>query len=484
MTGADRTAMIVKSDGKKMDGSSDGSSAGPSQPLASSELIDTGGGDDEVEVAAADMVEPEEVSLPEFSEKVHQVARLLAAIEPFDQQVWSLLIDPLAEIKDVRALSRALDSSGTGTQNAYQAVKQIARFLPLKNLLNISDQLVRKNRNFVVEITGFINSAKSNKPFETDSRQLAPLKRVLDHSVGALIRLECLKTNFRFSRELPDEYTKEGVTRYYEEALRSVTDMSDPEIRLQARQRADGDTNSLLEVFRADKFIKQMLETVRTYALAIQEAGGFKTAEDLKETIAEKPLEFQDVEASNETEVPADLLVSGGVGEVFDTMFSYVVTQAWAVMQPVHQPKATAARLREVLRELMVGSLVLEPEMRRHEEQPKIGLGVVCLEKVTGNPSLRDYYVRVHDNGKIAYREDFEDGNFVDLFELREYKPSRVHNAAKKQSDKGEGEELMMGRKYLCTAGRTDRLFEETPSDLLNGCIRAEGGGPKIFQIF
>ena len=87
-------------------------------------------------------------------------------------------------------------------------------------------------------------------------------------------------------------------------------------------------------------------------------------------------------------------------------------------------------------------------------------------------------------SGKILYLEDFEDGSYVDLFELREYKPSRVHNAAKKQADKGEAEELMTGRKYLCTAGRTDRLFEENPSDLLNCCIRAEGGGPKVFQVF
>jgi hypothetical protein len=45
-------------------------------------------------------------------------------------------------------------------------------------------------------------------------------------------------------------------------------------------------------------------------------------------------------------------------------------------------------------------------------------------------------------------------------------------------------EELQTGRKYLFPVGRTKKLFGSSPSELLNGCIRAEGGGPKVFPTF
>lgn len=93
-------------------------------------------------------------------------------------------------------------------------------------------------------------------------------------------------------------------------------------------------------------------------------------------------------------------------------------------------------------------------------------------------------YFRLRGNGGIAFLEDFEEGQYVDLFEMREYKPSRVHAAAKKQKETDGTEELQTGRKYLFSIGRTDKLFGETPNDLINGCIRAEGGGPKAFNVF
>ena len=53
-----------------------------------------------------------------------------------------------------------------------------------------------------------------------------------------------------------------------------------------------------------------------------------------------------------------------------------------------------------------------------------------------------------------------------------------------KKKDKDGTEELQTGRKYLFTIGRTDKLFGDTPNDLINGCIRADGGGPKAFNVF
>ena len=97
---------------------------------------------------------------------------------------------------------------------------------------------------------------------------------------------------------------------------------------------------------------------------------------------------------------------------------------------------------------------------------------------------MKEYYVRVRSSGAIAFLEHFEDGKHVDLFEMREYKPSRVHAAAQKEKDEDGTEELLTGRKYLFTIGRTKKLFSDTPNDLINGCIRDEGGRPKVFNIF
>jgi hypothetical protein len=116
---------------------------------------------------------------------------------------------------------------------------------------------------------------------------------------------------------------------------------------------------------------------------------------------------------------------------------------------------------------------------------------VASLDKVTGNPSLISYYVRLRDDGRVAYLEEFEDGTFVDVFELKEHKPmygpSPSEKAEKEERiHEEEGEEAQGGdrphkRKYLFTVGRTNRLFATTPSDLINGCIKGSGGTPRIW---
>jgi hypothetical protein len=240
----------------------------------------------------------------------------------------------------------------------------------------------------------------------------------------------------------------------------------------------------MLKYFRAEKFVEKLVQTAREYMSGLQAEGCTKGLAELKAAFAGKALHFEDVEQATAEPVPAELLVSEGLGEVFDEAYRYVLTQAWAAMQPIHEPEKVAVRLKEMLREVLVGSMVFTPEMRRHQERPAFALQVVSLDKVTGNVNLKDFYVRVSDDGQIAYVEGFEEGEYVDLFELREYKPSRVHAAAKKKEEEEGVEELQTGRKYLFSVGRTKKLFGDSPSELLNGCIRAEGGGPKVFPIF
>ena len=249
-----------------------------------------------VDVAATDMVEPEDVSLPELSDKAHEIGKLLAALEPNDQQAWGLLIDPHAHIHSPWALARQICSIGTGPEKAYADIKQIARYMKLKDLLNTSNHTVRRDRNFAIELRTCINSLNNHRKFDSNSPQLAPLGRILDHAAAALMRLEALKTNFNFSTEYPDSYNRETVTLYYEEALRGVTDLVDVELRGQAREKADADSDVLLAPFRAEQFVEKLLQTVRTYMTAMRDKGATKSVAEFNIATIVEPIKFDDVE--------------------------------------------------------------------------------------------------------------------------------------------------------------------------------------------
>lgn len=64
------------------------------------------------------------------------------------------------------------------------------------------------------------------------------------------------------------------------------------------------------------------------------------------------------------------------------------------------------------------------------------------------------------------------------FFEMREYKPSRVHAAVENEKDEDITEKSQTERKCLFIICRTDKLFVDTPNDLIND------GGPKVFNVF
>jgi hypothetical protein len=133
---------------------------------------------------------------------------------------------------------------------------------------------------------------------------------------------------------------------------------------------------------------------------------------------------------------------------------------------------------------VLVATAVCTPEMRRQPGKSAMALAVVGLDKVTGNINLKEYYAQLRGNGEAAFIEDFENGKHVDIFEMREYKPSRVHAAVENEKDENSTEKSQTERKCLFIIGRTDKLFVDTPNDLINGCIRGDGGGPKVFNVF
>ena len=213
MSSSERASAIIKSQGG---GKKTGNRSG---------FIETGDVDSGVDVSAADIVESAETSLPELSARAQEIVRLLSSIESSDQEIWSLFLEPGTDFKNLSTAARTITTSTTGSNKAYSVIKKIAQYHSAGQLLHGQDQRVVKNRNFTIEVTGFMNTvASGNKTFEAGDRALGPLKKILDHAAVTLVRLEALKTNFSFSDEHPDEYSAEGVTKYYEEALRSITD--------------------------------------------------------------------------------------------------------------------------------------------------------------------------------------------------------------------------------------------------------------------
>ena len=439
------------------------------------------------DVDPPESIEVEIVTKGEFSDRIYEIGGLLSSIEPADQKIWSIFLEPDAQIENLPVFARALTIENTSTYQVYTAIKRIAQLAYLKKMIPVHDIRELRKRNFTSEVTIFANSVKNTtRSFSPSDRQLAPLARILDHASAALLRLEALRTNYVFGLHYPDNYSEEAVLRYCEEVLHLITDLAERTILEQARQLADLDTSSMLELFAANKFVEQLLETCCDYVQKLKDQGHVQSPQQVGKAIADNALEFSDVEmpGAPPEAMPAQLLQASEMGEVFDAVYAYLVTRAWRVMGPIHEPEKTAARLKEMLRKSLVSSFVLRAEKKRHHENPHLALSVVGLDKICGDPNFKDLCIRVDEDGKVIYHDDFEDGSYVDLFELREYKPSRVHVRAKEEARQNNAEELQTGSKYLYTVGCTNQLFGKSPSVVINNCIRNEDGSPKVFPIF
>ena len=439
---------------------------------------------DVVDIDATDYVEAAEVTFNEFSERVHQVCGQLAGVEKADPSIWALFIDPATDIDNPSLLAHALSKEGTDSFKAYAVIKMASQYLQLKDLLSMPDQILKKDRNFMIEVTQMLNHVNNaHKTLEPDSRQLVPLGKTLDHAVATLVRLEALRINHKFGHDHGEEYTKDSVTVYYEEALQSLPDLTDRDLLAAARQKADIDATKMLKIVEVGRFVESVKTTIRDYVTELVEAGQGKTAAGVGAYTIATPIAF-DAEKTEAEAIPPEFLKPSELGDAYDAVCAHVCTESWSYMSEVHHPEETMEDIRVIVRELMVGSATFQPEKRRHEESPAMALSVVSLEKVSGNANLKELYVRLRDDGEINFVEDYEDGTFVDLFELREHKPARMATAAKKKAKAEDTESLQTGRKCLYTLGRTNRLFGDAPDDIINSCVRDENGGPKMFVTF
>jgi hypothetical protein len=439
----------------------------------------------DIEIEPTDFVDVADVSFPEFSERVKQVCGQLATVEKLDLIVWSLFIDPAAPVGDVKALARMLDKENTDTFKAYSAIRMAAQYLQLKNLLSATDKVLKKERNFMLEVTGLLNAVNnSTRALQPEARPLAPLAKVLDHAAAALVRLEAVRVNTKMGDDHGEQYSREATTVYFEGALRQVTDLTDRELLNQAREQADVDTVSMLGAFGASKLIQHIHEGTQEYARGLVDAGHADSVPSLEAHFSEQPLSFDDVEASESAVLPAELLKPSELGDIFDTVVKYVCTSAWAVMEAAHAPETVTTEIIENLRQVLVSCIRFQPERRRHQDNPRLALTVVGLDKVSGNANLNELYVGVSEGGELHYVEGFEDGAWVDLFQLREFKPAQMAAAAKKKADESDTKILQTGRKYLFSVGRAKRLFGESAAEVINGCFRGDNGETKVFPAF
>ena len=157
-----------------------------------------------------------------------------------------------------------------------------------------------------------------------------------------------------------------------------------------ARSQADTDTVAMLEIFAARKFADAVVEVSKEYAEKLREAGHTKSKEAAAAAMSQDPLALEDAEPNpNAGQVPPDLLVSSGLGDTFDAIAQYVVTQAWAVLHEVHEPPTVAARVLEALRQVLVSTFQLQPEKmpRQPTKMPMPMTPAKTVKKPTPTPT-------------------------------------------------------------------------------------------------
>ena len=151
-------------------------------------------------------------------------------------------------------------------------------------------------------------------------------------------------------------------------------------------------------------------------------------------------------------------------------------------MQPAHRPQETVERLDVDLRRALRTQARITPRRERHQKNPKVALPVTSLEKLSGNPELAHLFVRLTVDGRLLFVEDYEDGSYIDLFELRQNKKRQMHARARERARDEETGELLLGASYLCSLGRTHDPFARTAAEVLAARVGGDDGEPVLFD--
>jgi len=228
--------------------STNGQASPPATSAASTPAATT------VEVDDAAILPLVPLSPEQFGKEAQRIAQWLNSIETGDQVVWALFLDPTADLKDLEGLMRQLGAAKGSTYEAYAALWQISRHLPLKDFFNATRQIV-KETSIGVQAQTFINHVSNPRRHATpDDRRVLPLKNILDHAIAALLRLENIKANNELHQSQPQSYDAQGVVFYCEKILAQALARADQDLLRLARTCADQDTLTLLDLSKVEGF--------------------------------------------------------------------------------------------------------------------------------------------------------------------------------------------------------------------------------------
>ena len=426
------------------------------------------------------------ISRNELDEAVDKVATGINKVRELDERLYLLFCEPEHDLDSPQTLAEDLVTADSSAEQAGVALRLAAQQQRVRSILDLPPDRRLKDRRFDLEAEAWLNTiANYRRSFDTDSRQLISLPRVLDFAAGALVRIEALRAAVEIVRyaESAEEATVVAVSQCYETLLSDVTFLADSEVIAAARQRADTDAETVLAAVAADAWIDKVRAAAFDWVDTVTESGAIESLDALTAFLDETPLAL---DSPGEGEFPGafpdELAADTALGEIVDATRTHVVRAAWKALLVEHHPRKTVDKLDSDLRRRLRGHARITPRRERHQRNPRVALPVASLERLSGNPELSHYFVRLSTDGKLLFLEDYEDGSYIDLYELQESTKRQMHARARERARDGATGELQTGSSYLLTVGRTKNPFASSEQDVLAACVVDDEGERVTFD--
>ena len=463
------------------------STSSPTPPAAGSGGSDTADVELPATVASDEPLEVPRIAKTDLGPRVNLIGQLLGNLEQLDPRIWNLYSEPTADVDELCDLADALLTENSGAERAYAALRVVAQQQQLKALLTLPADNRLNERRFDLEAQAFINTVSSSRrSFESDSRQLVPLPKVLDHAAASLVRLEALKSSIKLARAGTEEFSAEAATKMYETVLSNVTYQADREMIESVRQKADADIKALAELVEAEMAVERVVASCEEYLQTLNEGGHTENVESLSAVFGSEPLQFEGIDPAGGPGkgLPEKFASSCGLGDILDSTREYMLGKVWSALQPIHQPEKVTQRVDDLIRAQLAGCARLPVRKERHENNPRVALSVVSLDKLSGSRELGHLFVRLSVDGKLLFVEDFEDGSYVDLFELCKNERKQMHARARGRAQVEATGELQTGSSYLHSMGRTNKPFGNSEREVMSGCVLTDEGEPRVYPTF
>ena len=453
------------------------------------------------------------ISRNQLDESVQTIAAALTKVRELDERIWLLFIDAELELETPRALAEELTTADSSAALAGAALRQAAQLQRVRSILQFPPE--QRERRFDLEAEAWLNTvANYRRAYEPDSRQLISLPTVLDHAASALVRVEALRCASQIVRdaESEEEITIETVTDLYETLLSDITCLADSDLMTDARQRADVDATAVLAAIAADAWIEHVHSTTLAWMDAAIESGSAASIEAATSAVKETPLQIDppstapvDPDSATATAAATDpeantvepttaaasegsavlseaLSADSPLGEIVDTLRVHALRSVWKVLCDEYHPQETTEKLDLDLRRRLRAFARITPRRERHQRNPRVSLPVASLERLSGNPALSHLFVRLSTDGKLLFIEDYEDGSYIDLYELRESTKQQMHGRAQDRARTSNTGELQKGSSYLLTLGRSNDPFAPTEQQIMAACVVNDAGERVIFD--